>query len=292
MYLMFDVIGFGALNLDRLFYVKKIAFPGEHEPVVDLLESPGGSAANTIAWLADAGFSTGFIGAVGTDSEGCIMLDDFRRRGVGLSHVKVVGGRSGVITGFVDSKGERTLYPYPGANDRLFLDKKTVSYAGSARFLHLTSFVGEKQLKEQKRLIGEIGCKVKLSFSPGDLYAKKGLKNLKPIVERSFVVFLNRREMLDLTGMDYRRGSDALNLLGARIVVVTLGGRGCYVSTLKERFTAPCRRLKPVDTTGAGDSFAAGFLAGLMRGKTLVECARMGNKNAGKCILCLGARMK
>jgi len=64
----FDVIGFGALNLDRLYRVERIAKPGEHEKILGAFEAPGGSAANTVAGLAGLGLRTGFVGAVGTDS--------------------------------------------------------------------------------------------------------------------------------------------------------------------------------------------------------------------------------
>lgn len=288
--MMFDVIGFGALNLDRLYYVDRVAKPGEHQPVRDVFECPGGSAANTIAWLADSGFKTGFIGAVGRDSEGEIMLGDFKKRKVDVKQVRVLEGRTGMIIGFVDSKGERTLYPYPGVNNQLTLDKKMLDYARNSKFIHLTSFVNAKQFQEQKKLVRKIPDRVKISFSPGDLYAQKGFRKLKPILEKSFVLFLNQDEIQKITGFEYQKGANMLNGLGVEIVVVTLGNRGCYLHTRKEKIKIACKKCKPVDTTGAGDAFCAGFLSGLLKNKKIQECGKLGNQLAGGCIMCHGAR--
>ncbi|MFH1126130.1 MAG: carbohydrate kinase family protein [Candidatus Altiarchaeota archaeon] len=287
---MLDVMGFGALNLDLMYYVRRIAVPGKHQPIEDVFECPGGSAANTIAWLADSGFKTGFIGAVGNDREGKLMLEDFKKRKVDTKQIQVLEGHSGMIIGFVDSSGERTLYPNPGVNDKLTTDKNTIEYAKNSRILHMTSFVGDRQFREQEKLSRRISKKVKISFSPGDIYAEKGIKELMPIVERTFVMFLNQEEVKRLTGLDYLKGAEILNKLGVEIVAVTLGRRGCYISTQEEKTKVKCRKYRPVDTTGAGDAFAAGFLSGLLQDKSPKECGMLGNKLAGRCIQCKGAR--
>jgi ribokinase len=80
-----DVIGFGALNLDKLYRVNKIAREDEESFITDLKESAGGSAANTIVGLARLGLKTGFIGKVGADREGELLLQDFRNEEVALS---------------------------------------------------------------------------------------------------------------------------------------------------------------------------------------------------------------
>ena len=126
-----DVAGFGALNLDRLYRVKRIAKKGEHMPILDATDSPGGSAANTVAGLARLGARCGFIGAVGDDAEGKIMLDDFKRYEVDTNGITVLkDAKTGIIIGFVDSKGERTLYPYPGANS--LLEREDIDKIGRA----------------------------------------------------------------------------------------------------------------------------------------------------------------
>lgn len=286
----FDVIGFGALNYDKLYRVGKIAKAGEHMPITEVTESAGGSAANTVAALAKLGARCGFIGAVGNDSEGKIMLEDFRGYGVDTLGITVFDdARTGIIIGFVDSKGERTLYPYPGANSMLGWADIDTSYAKKARFLHITSFVDPKQMQLQKKLVSEIKD-VKISFSPGDLYIKKGMNAIMPFIKKSEIMFLNETEAEDLTGAGYKEAAEKLIDKGVRVAAVTLGSRGSYVSDGKTDFTVPACKTKAVDTTGAGDAFAAGFLYKTLAGGSIDESARSGNVAASFCILKTGAR--
>jgi ribokinase len=165
-----------------------------------------------------------------------------------------------------------------------------MQYAGNSKIVHLTSFVNERQLNEQERLADRLSKKVKISFAPGDLYASKGFRRLEKILKKTFVLFLNEEETQKLTDCEYKKGCEKLNKLGVEVVVVTLGDKGCYISTNKEKMHVACKKIKPVDTTGAGDSFAAGFLAGLLKNKKLEECGSQGNQLAGKCIQIHGAR--
>lgn len=288
----FDVVGFGALNVDKLFKVNKIAGAEEEGFIEDCEETCGGSAANTIVGLARLGCKTGFIGKVAGDREGRMLIEDFRREGVdigGIIHAK--GGRSGTVMGFVDEKGERALYVDPGVNDTIEFNEIDKDYAFDTQFLHLTSFVGEKSFQTQKRLIEELPEKVKVSFDPGELYTRKGLAALAPIIGRTFVLMPNQREIELLTkAKDYRKGAEILLEKGVKIVAVKLGGNGCYVTDGKESHHVERFNVKVVDTTGAGDAFCAGFLYGLINGKSLYECGRLGNFVASRCIMKMGAR--
>ncbi|MEM2567292.1 MAG: carbohydrate kinase family protein, partial [Candidatus Bathyarchaeia archaeon] len=123
------------------------------------------------------------------------------------------------------------------------------------------------------------------------LYARKGMKALKPILERSFVFMPNSRELTLLTGVeDYVEGAGKLLELGVKIVAVKLGGKGCYVTDGEESHHAEAFKVRIVDTTGAGDAFCAGFLYGLSNNKSLKECAKLGNFVASRCITKMGAR--
>ena len=287
---VFDVVGFGALNLDKLYQVHRIAKIGEHMPILGVTESPGGSAANTVAGLARLGARCGFIGAVGNDAEGKIMLDDFKKFDVDTAGIAVLkDSRTGIIIGFVDSKGERTLYPYPGANSMLEERDIDYSYAEKTEVLHVTSFVDSKQMLMQKRLVTELED-VKISFSPGDLYVKKGLKALMPFIKKSFIIFLNVNEATELTGKKYKEACLTLIDKGAGIVAVTLGEKGSYVTNGVKSFEEPAYKTKVLDTTGAGDAFAAGFLYRILEGASIDIAARSGNIAASYCIREPGAR--
>jgi len=285
-----DVIGFGALNVDKLYKVNMIAKEEEESSVIDFKESPGGSAANTIVGLARLGLETGFIGKVAEDREGRLLLNDFRKENVDTSGIIISKqGRSGVVMGYIDMKGERALYVDPGVNDWLEFKEINLEYASRAEFLHLTSFVGKKPFETQKKLVKTLS-KAKISFDPGALYARKSLTSLKPIIKRSFVMLPNENEIRLLTGKDYAGGSKTLIKEGVSIVAVKLGERGCYVTDGKESHLVEPFEKKLVDTTGAGDAFCAGFLYGLIKGRDLYECGRLGNFVAARCISKMGAR--
>src|SRR4030067_1725152 len=139
----FDVVGFGALNVDKLFKVNRIAAKEEESFITDFAESCGGAAANTVVGWTSLGCKVGFVGKVAGDREGKILLEEFRREGVDTRGIAVAKqGRSGTVVGFVDENGERALYIAPGVNDQVEFNEKNKTYASQTMFLHLTSFVG------------------------------------------------------------------------------------------------------------------------------------------------------
>ena len=286
----FDVVCFGALNIDRLYRVNRIAGRDEESFIIDFKEAPGGSAANTAVGLARLGLKTGFIGKASDNREGKLLLNDFKRQNVDVGGVIISReGRSGVAMGYVDTKGDRALYIDPGVNDSLEFKEIDLKYAGNTEFLHLTSFIGEKPFKAQKELVKSLHD-VRISCDPGELCARKGLTALKLMIERSFVMLPSKNELKILTGKKYDEGSKILIKKGVSIVAVKLGERGCYVTNGKESYLVEPYKVKVVDTTGAGDAFCAGFLYGLIKNKDLYECGKFGNFVASRCIEKVGAR--
>ena len=288
-----EVIGIGALNYDILYVVERIAGPGEEVGIIDISKAPGGSAANTIVALARLGIDTGFVGVLGNDNEGDIVLDAFMREGVDVM-IKRVDGSTGAAIGFIDSKGERTLYIYPGVNDKLRINDIDMEFVANSKFVHMSSFVNRAQLEMLCELATQLKeSKSKLSFSPGMLCSKYELADLCTIIERSEVVFLSENELESLvSGNNYENRASKLLDIGASIVCVTLGERGCYVvNTAAESYLVEAYPTADiVDTTGAGDAFAAGFLYGLLHSKSIYECARAGNLLASYCIRRYGSR--
>ena len=285
----FDVIGFGALNVDKIYQVPRIAKEGEETFIFDFQETPGGSAANTIVGLAKLELKTGFIGKVADDHEGQLLIHDFKREDVNADGIVVVKeGRSGVVTAYVDKKGERALYVHPSINDSLTFEQINLEYAKQARFLHLTS-VDEKPFQAQKKLIEEVSD-AKVSLDPGEIYARKGLTKLRSLIKKSFVVLPSEGELKMLTGKRWKDGAKMLVKEGAGIVAVKLGEKGCYVTDGKDAHLIEPFKVNVVDTTGAGDAFSAGFLYGLMNGKDLYQCGRLGNFVASRCVTKVGAR--
>lgn len=288
----FDVVGFGALNVDKLFKVNRIAKEEEESFIEDYSEDCGGSAANTTVGLARLGCKVGFIGKVGCDREGDLLIQSFHREGVDTQGlIRAEQGRSGAVFGFVDRKGGRALYINSGVNDTITYEEVNVGYASQTRFLHLTSFVGDKSFETQKKLLDATPAQVKISFDPGALYARRGFAALEPIIRRTYVLMPNALELELLTGKaDYRKGANFMLEKGVKIVAVKLGSGGCYVTDGRESHLIKALNVKVVDTTGAGDAFCAGFLYGLLNGESLQECGRLGNFVASRCIMKMGAR--
>ena len=285
-----DVICFGALNVDKLYKVDRIASADEESEILDFKEAPGGSAANTAVGLARLGVKTGFIGKVARDREGEMLIRSFIEEGVNTDGIVVAPhGRSGVVIGFVDKAGERALYVDPGVNDSLSLQEIDLDYASQADLLHLSSFVSESSFKVQKEVV-RAWPDIPVTIDPGMIYARKGLSELKPMIKKCLVFFPNEHEIRILTGKNYIEGSQILLKEGVKIVAVKLGSRGCYVTDGKEQHMIEPFKVKVVDSTGAGDAFCAGFIYGLIKNMTLRECGILGNFVASRTLMKMGAR--
>jgi ribokinase len=134
------------------------------------------------------------------------------------------------------------------------------------------------------------------------LYVARGLKALVPLLERAHIVFMNREEIERLTGDGFKSGAREIMKSGCRIVVVTLGkglDKGkvgmvtAYIHDGKQEYEVESEEVTsklPLESTGAGDAFAAGFIFGFLRGKKLEECGLLGDIMASFGIRAIGAR--
>lgn len=301
-----EVVGIGAMNMDQLYRVQHILVDGE-AAVKEFSPHPGGSAANTIHGLAKLGVSTGFIGAVGDDEMGRMLVEDLAKVGVDGSQIKVKkGAKTGSALCLSDNQGKRSLYVMPGANSLLEAEDIDLDYINQAKMLYLSSFVDDSQFELQKRIIAQINPSVKISFAPGSIYTAKGMQQLAPLLNKTYLLFVNRSEMKQLTGEDFAAGAKKCLEQGCRIVVTTLGnaktklarkadGAALVAHILSNEgeylIESRAKPAKPVvDTTGAGDAFAAGFLYGFLKGKDWRQCGFLGDIMARFCISHIGAR--
>ena len=298
-----EVVGLGAMNVDQLYRVERILADGEGL-VKESSLLPGGSAANTIYALARLGVKAGFVGTVGDDGEGEMLLRDFEAAGVDISQVRAKGGvKTGSVLCLSDSLSNRALYVSPGANNLLVAEDIDLEYINRTQVLHISSFAGEEQLGMQIDLVNKLSPQVKVSFSPGALYAARGLPALASLMRRAYILFVNRDEVEQLTGEDFMAGARVCLERGCNIVVVTLGEGmmldeakviACYIADGKNEYTVESRQtvVGPMDTTGAGDAFVAGFILGLLKGKKLEECGTLGDIMASFSLAGIGAREK
>lgn len=285
-----DVVGFGALNLDKIYSVDKIPKADEEGFVRDVKLYPGGSAANTIVGLARLGVKAAYIGKVGNDEEGRILLSDFEREGVDTRFIKRAEGRSGSAMIFVDETGNRAILVDPGVNDTLRYEEIDVDGVKKYGMIHLTSFIcknGLESLESQKKIVEEFEY---VSFDPGMPYAERGLKDMRKILENTTIFLPSRQEIEMLFGMNFRDAAGECLNMGVEIVAVKLGSEGCWIKDRMGEFKVSPFSVKVVDTTGAGDAFNAGFIYGFLKGKSVEECGKLGNLVASYCIQKFGAR--
>jgi len=291
-----DVVGFGALNIDKLYQVNKIAYEEEESYITNSTESCGGSAANTIVGLSRLGLNTGFIGKVATDTEGSLLHNNLQNENVNTNGVIISDrGRSGTVNGYVDGEGQRALYVDPGINDQITYNDVDLGYINNSKLLHLTSFVGkysDKSINTQKTILNEIDDEIIVSFDPGRLYTERGIKFLEKFLIRTNILLINEAELKQLiTGKNYipnpneeqKRNEiyEDSNMIhqefGVDILVVKMGNQGSYVTNGNESYFTKAFNVKCVDSTGAGDAFNAGFLHGYINGDNISKSNIKGN---------------
>lgn len=301
-----DVVGVGALNVDMFYEVPSLTVGGRtFEPGGEVYgeeaefskvtaelakkaklvsKSGGGSAANTVVALSRMGYSTGFLGVTGKDDDGKFILRSME--GVEVSHVKKYK-RSGQCISMLQ-QGERSLLGLPNANDYFSFNEDDMGFLNSSKFVHLSSFAADSGLMMQKQLVNLLDDEVYISFAPGERYARRGLKQISDLIGQTRILFVNEREVEMLTGSGPKEGSKILLDLGAAVVVCTRGEKGSHISTRTSELDIPAKRTVVVDTTGAGDVYAAGFLAGFIDGANLEECGEIASAAAALSIASYG----
>ena len=298
-----DAIGFGALNVDKLYKVGHIAEIDGESFIKGEEESPGGSAANTIIGLSKLGCSTSYIGKIADDEEGDLLEYNLMINDVYLTNLIYADeGNSGKVLGFVSDAGDRALYVDPGVNDEIRIDEINPLNVNACKILHYTSFVGDS-FYAQKELLKILGEDIVLSFDPGMLYVKKGVEELKEILERTNILLINESE-LKILFEDYYK--EKLNLSdedelsfrdlavhvrddGIDTVVVKRGSDGAYAINKKdEEVKIPAFKCEAIDTTAAGDSFNSGFLYSYLKGYDLAKSCIIANWVASKSVQAIG----
>jgi len=244
-------------------------------------KSGGGSAANTIVALARMGFPAKFIGKVGEDQEGDFLLENLRP--VQTDWIRR-GERSGVCLVVLDCRQDRFLFVQGNANDRLSMEEVDLDVLKDIYWVHLTSFIGDSPFEAQKFLLSNLSRSVKVSLDPGEIYAKKGLEKIRPLVERCHILFVTERETRLLTDRDLSAGTKQLMEVGPAVVVCKRGKEGSLVFSQGGEFEVPAPQVEVVDNTGAGDVYNAGFLAGLILGRSLEESALFATAIAAKSV--------
>ncbi|MGO0122257.1 carbohydrate kinase family protein [Desulfothermobacter acidiphilus] len=285
------LLGCGALNIDYLFAAEVLVTDGE--AFCHLVTSqPGGSAANTVYGLGKLGWPCSFVGAVGEDEDGRRALASLAEAGVDTLAVKVRKDRgTGRVFAFVDGRGRRALYACPDANLTLALADLQEALRSEVRWVHCSSFAGEDAFLAQKEWVELLPEHVGFSFAPGALYSRRGLSALAPMLKRCDLLFLTQAELEELTEEGVLLNGVRLLLRhGVKVALITLGGEGSVAVTPDGIDYQAALARQVVDTTGAGDGFAAGMLYGYLRGWPLEISHRLASVVASFVVEDWGAR--
>lgn len=281
----------GTINTDLVARVRAAPEAGETVTGSDFAIFGGGKGANQAVAAARSGAPTFMLGALGEDDFGRQRRADLRAEEIDDAHVgRAVNTPSGVALIIVDDGGQNRIAYVPGATLTV-TPEQAVAAVEAIRpgVLLATLELPPSTLRALIEAARAIGATIVLNATPEPLSGRA----LLPLVD---VLIVNETEATDLLGRsatdgDWASAGVALRDLGPGSVVITLGGAGAAVVPRDE---APALRPAPavavVDTTGAGDAYAAGFLAALTQGKPLAQAGRWGSIAAAEVIGHFGAR--
>jgi sugar/nucleoside kinase (ribokinase family) len=261
-------------------------------------ETSGGSAANTMAGVAAMGGNAGFIGQVADDQLGAIFRHDMHALGVAFDTPPIRGeAPTGRCLILVTPDAQRTMNTCPGASHLLRPDALDEARIRSAAILYLEGYLWGPDLPRsamQRAVEVAHGADREVAFTLSESVCIAGRKEgFTRMIDSGGVdlLFANADEALQLTGsMDL---DHALEMLSTKVptIVVTRGPAGAVAVEKGQRVSVPAAKVaQVVDTTGAGDLFAAGFLAARCKGAPLERCLQTGALAAAEIISHFGAR--
>jgi sugar/nucleoside kinase (ribokinase family) len=256
----------------------------------------GGCASNAAVDLEKIGIKTAVIGKVGNDGFGAFVINEMKRNGVDVQGVAVgKDGKTSASVVAVHSNGERSFLHHLGTNadfskddiDYSILLKSKILFVAGA--LLMPNFDGDPTAEVLKKAqeAGVITVMDTAWDSTG-----KWMKQIKPCLPYLdyFIPSLEEAEMISGKKQP-EEIADVFLQAGVKTAVIKLGSKGCYIKNKPDEkyFIEAFKGIKAVDTTGAGDSFAAGFITGIIKGWDLKICGKFANAVGAHCVMEIGA---
>lgn len=252
----------------------------------------GGSAANTVNGISCLGGHVGFIGKVGNDEIGRFYLDDLAHNGVSASMI-TSDLPSGNCTVLISPDGERTMCTCLGAAAELKAEELTADQFTGYSLLHIEGYlVSDYTLIERAvKLAKEQGLMVSIDLASYNVVDANKAFLLYLIQDYVDIVFANEEEAKSLTGKSPREALDEIAEMCA-VAVVKEGEKGSYIKTMGKVWHIDPVSANCVDTTGAGDLYAAGFLYGWTCGCGWDKCGELGSLVAAKTVEVIGPKLE
>jgi len=293
----YDIITFGSAVIDLFMDTSvkqrggKFSFDiGDKLGVEDIHFSVGGGGSNTAVAFRKLGLRTGYFGKIGKGRNSEIILKNLKKNKVGF-----IGLRSeehsdySAILGA--KKGGRTILNYKGASNSI-REREIVLGKIDSKWVYFSSLMGDS-FKTQLKLIPKLKrLGKKIALNPSQYQVRLGIKRLKIVLENTDVLIFNRKEAEILTGKkDLGKIFDVLHDTGVKIVSITDGNKGSVTSDGIYLYKARANKeINAVETTGAGDAFASGFVFGIVKNRGIEQSIQIGQTNAESVIQKHGAK--
>lgn len=251
----------------------------------------GGSAANTINGLANLGISCGYIGKIHDDKYGKIFTQDMTSKGI---EADLMFGEqdTGIATTLISEDSQRTFATYLGAAVELSPEDLKEEYFKGYDFFHIEGYLVQNHelIRKAVKLAKQCGLKVCIDLASYNV-VEANLDFLNELIEEFVdIVFANEEESKSFTGAEPEEALQKISAM-CEIAVVKIGAKGSLVKRGKEEVFVESIKANPIDTTGAGDLYASGFLHGLSHDLSLEKCARLGSLLGGNVIEVIGPKM-
>ncbi|MEE9525803.1 MAG: carbohydrate kinase family protein [Candidatus Woesearchaeota archaeon] len=281
--MMQGVVCVGSLNVDTLMYVEKFCEDDEEQIIENMFVSSGGQAGNVAAGLGKLGKKSFFFGNIGKDAYTSMLIKDFEESNVDYSFAKRTGNPNNTVVSLVNKDGERRMYAcnHVKLSQADFPDKLFENTA----FIIFTSLIKEDVIELYVDIAKKAKEKgIKIALDPGNILAQLGFEKLRPLLELTDYFFPSKKEA-ELLGV-----SKICELIPN--VIITCGKEGPKVFKKGEEITnfEVKQARKRIDTTGAGDCFAAAYISAIIDGKDDAEAACFANCAAALSIEKKGAR--
>jgi ribokinase len=285
------IVVVGSSNTDMILKLDHIPRPGETRLGGEFLTAPGGKGANQAVAAASAGGAVTFIARVGQDMFGEQAVAGLVEKGVNIDYVRFDRAPSGVALIFVSDEGENSIGVASGANAELSPPdvRQAESAFDDAKVVVLQLESPLETVQAAVEMARAKGVLTVLNPAPAQPLPQQLLESIS-------ILTPNETETEALTGIvietpdDCASAADALMEQGVACVIITLGARGAYVATAKEKMLVPGFAVKQVDTTAAGDTFNGALAVAVAEGRPIVEAVRFANAAAAVSVTRMGAQ--
>jgi len=303
---MYDIISVGSATIDvfahtdisRFIKILShgaetdfLAYPaGSKILITELRHTVGGCGTNTATSFSRLGLKAAYLGKLGNDDHAKTIRQLLKKEKV--TDLSVTGHQETGFAVVLDSiQHDRTILIHHGANDQLKWNEVKKNRLNT-KWFYFSTLLGESYTTLKKLAHFAEKNKSKIALNLSGYLAKKGLHYLKEIITRANIVVLNAHEARLLTHKNPQEAAQIIHDQGPDIVAITNGKKGVTVYTDTNTYTIHPRKVKCVETTGAGDAFAAGFTAAIIKGKDIEFAIKLGQLNAESVIQHHGAKEK